>query len=154
MHRDLEGGESFVMLSRGEFGSTYMGICLLAMADSWTTPFISELYRQSHLYVDPDRLLACQQQYDQPLPSDGRETWGRRFSGLLHALHYRMCGGHDATMFFETHIPHHSWFSHPFGLIWYILMQLVDCRCSTDLHNGAKEDKLSLALGAHLPFLL
>ena len=113
----MEGGEFVVMLFRGESGSTYMGICLLVATDSWTTPAISELSRRSCLYVDPCRLLAWQQEFDQPLLGWRRETSKRIFSGLLHELHYGMCGGHNATMFLEPLIPQHSRFSHPFGLI-------------------------------------
>ena len=38
----MDGGES-VMLFQGESGSTYMGICLLVVADDKTSPDLLEL---------------------------------------------------------------------------------------------------------------
>ena len=53
----MEGGESALMLLRGEPGKAYMGNCLLVAVDDRTSLAISELSRRSHLYVDLGRLL-------------------------------------------------------------------------------------------------
>ena len=64
IHGDMEGGESAIMLFKGELGSAYMGIGLLVADEDKTSRALSELPRRSCVYADPNKLQAGHKQHD------------------------------------------------------------------------------------------